>query len=120
MLLLTISIFSACAQASTVQLNVDSNGEQSGCEISFPNAGATLVGIDDILTANIDLATFTITEVIHSECEDGNFVSLGVVGSNIPVGLNTGLGGSDVVELSAPLIDLISGRGRLEIGVGPA
>ena len=53
-------------QASVVQLNIDSNGEQSGCVVEFANAGVTLVGIDDILTANIDLATtLTIKEVTH-------------------------------------------------------
>ena len=64
-LLLMYGIFSTCVQASVVQLNIDSNGEQSGYVVEFANAGVTLVGIDDLLIANIDLATLTITEVTH-------------------------------------------------------
>ena len=106
LLMLTISCFSASAQTVEIQLHVDNNGQHSGCEVNLASIGSTLEGIDVLVTATVDRPSKMITSVTTANCAGGSFAAPGTVGGNIPLGLNNGTNGSDVVEIAVPLDSL--------------
>ena len=103
LLIATLSWVGVYAQTARVQLHVDNNGSTRGCEINVANAGATLEGIDVLITATIDRPSMMITSVSAAECIGAAFGAAEQIGSGIPLGLDNGVNGADVVEIAIPL-----------------
>ncbi len=109
--LLLISSATAQTVSFDVLLDVDRDNS-TGCVVT-PNGQAPLSGFEQRVRAEVDNLTQTVTEVNISSCSGGTFAAPTVTGGPHPVGLNNGLSGTDVVELSAPLSALGSPAGNV-------
>lgn len=109
-------LFPAQASAqNTYDVYVDSNGANNGCTITLP--GGTFAGADTQLrvTATSGAAP-QVTGVSYSACSGGTFGAPVPVSGAYPVGLNNGLGGSDVIELGASVQAVFQGASSARFG----
>ncbi len=89
----------AFAQTS-YSVYIDSDFKAStGCTVNTVAEG-TFPGMDTRLEATVDGATLQVTGVTRSTCNGVSFDSGANVGGPYAVGLNNGVAGSDVIELS--------------------
>ncbi len=101
--LVALGCLSANAQTVELTLHVDNNGSQSGCEVSLAAVGTTLNGIDAQVTATIDRPSKTITSLNIAKCGTGSFGNSVALEAGVPLGLDNGVNGSDVIEIPLPL-----------------
>ena len=101
--------FSASAQPLLLDITVhaDIDSQVVGCEVDFPNLGTTLSGIDRQLRATIDREAKIITDVRIADCDGGSFIEGPVIATDIPVALNEGMQGEDVIEMAARIDDFL-------------
>ncbi|MGH8474249.1 MAG: PKD domain-containing protein [Methylococcales bacterium] len=78
------------------------NNSATGCTVTV--VGNSVGGIEQRVQATVDSATRMVTEVSVATCNGAVFGSPTIVGGGIPipVGLNIGVSGSDVVEFDIP------------------
>jgi len=117
MLLAVVCFFPLAASAqNTYNIYVDTDGAATGCNVVLP--GGTFTGADRRLQATATSGTSPqVTSVTFSLCTAGSFGPGAVVGGGYPVGLNNGVGGSDVIEMSASVAALFAGASSARIGV---
>ncbi len=108
LLCLTTLLFATSASAQTVTFDVYASTNATGCTVTLPS-GSNLNGINSVITATVDTGTLMVTDVSIAQCNGVGFDPGVTTNSNFPVGLNNGVGGADVVELSAPF-DLLGPR----------
>jgi len=104
--LIVFGCTSANAQTVEFTLHVDNNGPQSGCEVNLANVGTTLGGIDTQVTATIDRPSKTIIGLNIAKCGLGSFGNSVALAAGIPLGLNNGVDGSDVIEIPVSMDSL--------------
>ncbi len=94
---------------------VDSNGANTGCTITLP--GGTFAGADTRLTVTATSgAAPQVTGVSYAPCTGGTFGAPVPVSGAYPVGLNNGIGGSDVIELGASVQAVFQGSSSARFG----
>ncbi len=107
-ILVLISLFFSTANAQTVSydilLDTDRNSA-TGCSVT-PIGQGNSNGFERRIQAIVDSGTLTVTEVNLAFCNAGTFGPAAVIGGPHPVGLNNGVNGTDVVELSTSLNSL--------------
>lgn len=112
---LLLLLLSASASAQTVNfdilLDVDRD-TTTGCTVT-PNGQPALNGFERRVRAVVDNLNQVVTEVNVSACAGAAFGTPVVTGGPHPVGLNNGIAGTDVVELSAALSQLGSLAGEV-------
>lgn len=90
----------AFAQTNNYDVLIDlDRNPATGCDIAAPNP---VSGVERRIRASVDASTATVISVSVEICAGTSFGAPIVVGGPHPVGLNTGVNASDVVELSAP------------------
>lgn len=104
-LLLMLFTAQAFAQTTThsVYLDLDANAA-TGCNVTTP--AGPLTGVEIRLTTTVGGTPPQVQAVTRSTCSSGVFGPEQAEPSGYPVGLNLGIGTSDVVELSTPLAGL--------------
>ena len=93
----------AFAQTAQVQFLIDNDGQSSGCELDLVNPAITLTSVNVRVTATIDRPSKKITDVSVSNCTGTTFGVPDFEARNIAIGLDNGVDGSDVIEISVPL-----------------
>lgn len=77
------------------------------CGASFANLGATLTGFDRRIRVRVGDTLPPVIEVVEVQaCAQGGFGAAQLVDAGIPVGLENGTGGGDVVEFLVPLASI--------------
>ena len=99
----------------TVHAELDSSA--AGCDVDFPNLGINLRGIDRQLRATIDREANLVIDVRIADCDNDSFVVGPSIASDIPVALNEGIDGEDVIELSARIDDFLLNNAYTHIWV---
>ncbi len=89
-----------------VYLDLDSNAA-TGCSVTTP--AGTVTGAEVRLTASVGGQPPQVATVTREDCAGMGFSTPQAQSAGYPVGLNVGLGGSDVVEFSTPLAGLGNG-----------
>ncbi len=114
-LIILLPLFSVAAMAQTVSfdvlLDMDRNVD-SGCMVT-PSGQPGIGGFEYRVRAVVDNTTQIVTEVNIADCVAGAFAAPTVTGGPHPVGLNNGISGTDVVELSAALSAIGSPAGNV-------
>ncbi len=110
-MLLWVSAASAQTVSFDVLLDLDRNSS-SGCAAT-PIGQPPFGGFEHRVQAVVDNTTQIVTEVNVANCVAGAFATPVVTGGPHAVGLNNGVSGTDVVELSAALTDLGSPAGNV-------
>lgn len=110
LLLLLAAALPASAQTYTYTVYVDGDRDPgSGCAVTLPGSTNTVTGAETRLVATVDQPTLQVTSVVRQTCAGGSFGAGTSVGGGYPVGLNSGVGGTDVIELSDSLLALAGG-----------
>ncbi len=109
--LLMGSVLPVQAQTYTYSVYVDRDRDpSSGCSAVLPGSTDTVAGAETRLVATVDQPTLQVVRVERQACVSGAFDAGVTVGGPHPLGLDNGVGGADVVELSDALPALIGGQ----------
>ena len=99
--LISSCIFSAAYAQVSYDLYFDRDANpNTGCNVSLTELGQTIQGVEVQLRAGINQETFTVDSVDLADCVGASFGGFGNVDGGYPVGLNNGVNGADVIELS--------------------
>lgn len=108
LLLLVLSLlFSASASANLFSVLIDTDqNPASGCRVTLDD-GSTVGGIEYRILAGVNTASPPVVSRVNlARCDGGALGPAQALPAGIPVGLNIGLDGSDVVEFSTTLRSL--------------
>ncbi|HET7842681.1 MAG TPA: tandem-95 repeat protein, partial [Xanthomonadales bacterium] len=115
-LLAVVAFFPLSASAQNAyDVYIDTDGSTTGCTVALP--GGTFAGADRRLQV---LATSgaapQVTSVTLAHCAGGTFGATVPVAGAYPVGINNGVAGSDVIELSAAVASVFQGSTSARFG----
>jgi len=103
---LGFSAQAALAQDYRFSVLVDlDNRADTGCTVDL-GGGNIVDGIERRLSAQVTAATQIVSNLEVESCGGGVFGPPQTVGTSYPAGLNNGIGGADVVELGATVVQL--------------
>ncbi len=109
MVLLLLLPFTALAQSLEYDVLLDLDRDvATGCVVT-PSGAAAQPGFERRLRATVDSGTLQVVDVELQDCNGAVLQSVGSVGGGYPVGLDVGLNGADVIELSVGLLELNPG-----------